>query len=102
MSIFLFSTFSRNGIGEGAEKKNATYAASGGWLQPANRWLVRPQTDMFWSALHGMEAVGGYEQMLLQYFRRWPSLMTKAMLQRILNSGQMQIGGVAIKTLITT
>ena len=57
---------------------------------------------VFWSALHGMEAVGGYEELLIQYFRRWPSLMTKSMLSRILNSGQRHIGKVEIATLIST
>ena len=55
---------------------------------------------VFWSALHGMESVGGYEDLLLQYFRRHPSLMTRAMLRRILNSGQSHIGRVAISRLI--
>src|ERR1044072_1596394 len=58
-----------------------------------------PEEDgagVFWSALHGMEAVGGYEHLLLQYFRRFPSLMTKAMLRRILNSGPTPIGQAAI------
>jgi len=64
-----------------------------------------PEEDgagVFWSALHGMEAVGGYEQLLLRHFRRFPSLMTNTMLRRILNSGQTHIGQVAIATLITT
>ena len=56
--------------------------------------------EVFWSALHGMEAVGGYEDLLLQYFRRHPSLMTRALLRRILNSGQTHIGRVAISSLI--
>lgn len=56
---------------------------------------------VFWSALHGMEALGGYEDLLLQYFRRHPSLMTKTMLRRIQNSGQTHIGRVAISTLVT-
>jgi hypothetical protein len=55
---------------------------------------------VFWSALHGMEAVGGYEDFLLQYFRRYPSLMTRAMLRRLVNSGQSHIGRVAISSLI--
>ncbi len=55
---------------------------------------------VFWSAVHRMEAVGGYESLLLQHFRRYPSLMTRAMLRRILNSGQSHIGGVAISSLI--
>jgi hypothetical protein len=56
---------------------------------------------VFWSALHGMEAVGGYERLLLQYFRRFPSRMTRTMLRRILNSGQTHIGQVAITDFIT-
>jgi hypothetical protein len=57
---------------------------------------------VFWSALHGMEAIGGYEELLLQCFRRHPSLMTKAMLRRIQNSGQTHIGSVALGKLITS
>ena len=56
---------------------------------------------VFWSALHGMEAVGGYEDLLLQYFRRYPSFMTNVMLRRILNSGQTHIGRVALSRLIS-
>lgn len=55
---------------------------------------------VFWSALHGMEAVGGYEDLLLQYFRRCPSLMTRAMLRGIQNSGKTHIGKMAISDLI--
>jgi hypothetical protein len=56
---------------------------------------------VFWSALHGMETVGSYEDLLLQYFRRSPSLMTRTMLRRIQNSGQTYIGKVAISNLIS-
>lgn len=33
-----------------------------------------PEEDgpVFWSALHGMEHFGDYEDLLVQYFRRWP------------------------------
>ncbi len=55
---------------------------------------------VFWSALHGMEAVGDYEDLLLQYFRRYPSLMTATMLRRIQNSGQTHIGRVALSSLV--
>src|SRR5688500_6129793 len=55
---------------------------------------------VFWSALHGMVAVGGYEEMLLQYFRWHSFLMTKTMLRRIQNSGQTHIGMIALSTLI--
>jgi hypothetical protein len=62
-----------------------------------------PEDDgagVFWSALHGMESVGDYEELLLIHFQRFPSLMTKAMLKRILNSGQTHIGKVEISSLI--
>lgn len=62
-----------------------------------------PEDDgagVFWSALHGMEAQGGYEKKLLSYFRRWPGTMTTAMLYRIYNSGQEQIEGFPIDRLI--
>lgn len=64
------------------------------------RYAEEDGAGVFWSALHGMETVGGYEDLLLQYFRRHPSLMTEAMLRRILNSGQSHIGRVPISSLI--
>lgn len=56
---------------------------------------------VFWSALRVMEAVGGYEELLVQYFRRHPSLMTRIMLRRIQNSGRTHIGSVPLSILIT-
>ncbi len=55
---------------------------------------------VFWSAVRGMEQVGGYELLLLQYFLRKPALMTCVMLRRILNSGQTHIGGTSISALL--
>ena len=55
---------------------------------------------VFWSALHGMEAVGGYEEKLLAYYRRYPTEMTRAMLQRMLNSGVKQLGCMDIEKLL--
>lgn len=63
-----------------------------------------PEDDgggVFWSALHGMEAVGGYEEFLLQYLRRWPSLMTRTMLMRMMNGGETQIGKTPIASLLS-
>jgi hypothetical protein len=62
-----------------------------------------PEDDgsgVFWSALHGIEAAGGYEDLLLQYFHRHPSLMTSTMLRRIRKSGQTHIGHVEIASLV--
>jgi hypothetical protein len=47
-----------------------------------------------------MEHIGEYEDKLLMYFRRFPSLMTRTMLIRIRNAGSATIGGVEIATLI--
>ncbi len=55
---------------------------------------------VFWSALHGMESVGGYEQELASSFHRCPSEMARAMLIRIRNSGESNIGGVPISNLL--
>jgi len=62
-----------------------------------------PEADgsgVFWSALHGMEEVGGDEESLLGSHRRRPSLMTTTMLRRIKKSGQSHIGQIEIAPLI--
>lgn len=48
-----------------------------------------PEEDgsgVFWSALHGMEHFGGYESMLKEVHLKSPSLMSKIMLKRLVNS----------------
>lgn len=55
---------------------------------------------VFWSAVHGMEAEGGYENLLAGYFRRWPGFMTRAMLRRMQKSGTESINGKPIHILI--
>jgi hypothetical protein len=62
-----------------------------------------PEEDgagVFWSAVHGAEAVGGYETQLLGSFQRWPSFMTRVMLQRIRNSGEESVNDVLISSLL--
>ena len=55
---------------------------------------------VLWSAVHGMEAIGDYEELLLQYFRRHPTLMTRTMLSRMVNGGETMIGNTSISSLI--
>ena len=55
---------------------------------------------VFWSAIHGVEHTGDYEEKLLVYFRRYPTLMTRTMLRRLQNSGGNSISGVNISNLI--
>jgi hypothetical protein len=64
------------------------------------RFPYEDGAGVFWSAVHGMEARGGYEKKLLSYFRRWPGTMTTAMLRRIYNSGQELIESFPIERLI--
>ena len=62
-----------------------------------------PEEDgsgVFWTGLHGMEHIGGYEELLLQYYRRKPNEMTRAMLMRLKNSGEDRIGNTPISKLI--
>jgi hypothetical protein len=56
---------------------------------------------VFWSALHGMEAVGEYEEDLLNSFQRHPTLMVEAMLIRLRNAGETIVEGIPIDQLIT-
>jgi len=64
------------------------------------RYAQEDASGVFWSALHGMEAVGGYEELLVRRFKSAPSFMTRVMLRRILNAGQTHIGELAISGLI--
>ncbi|MGC4075894.1 MAG: hypothetical protein QM702_02435 [Rubrivivax sp.] len=59
-------------------------------------------SGVFWSALHGMEATGSYENELVRFFRRYPSEMTRTMLIRMRNAGDTKAAGVPIDLLIGT
>jgi hypothetical protein len=56
-------------------------------------------SGVFWSAVHGMEEKGNYEEKLLAYFRRFPTRMTRIMLVRLKNSGVEEISTVKIDSL---
>ncbi|WP_282609528.1 hypothetical protein [Pelagibius sp. Alg239-R121] len=58
-------------------------------------------TGVFWSAVHGMEHMGGYEKYLLEHVRKCESEMGWAMLHRLKNSGATHICDVPISELIT-
>ncbi|MBS0657883.1 MAG: hypothetical protein JSR82_06500 [Verrucomicrobia bacterium] len=62
-----------------------------------------PEEDgagVFWSAVHGLEAVGGYEELLVESFAATRSPMAKIMLRRLLNAGQSHVGLIAIAPLL--
>ena len=62
-----------------------------------------PDTDgagVFWSIVHGLEVLPGYEAQLLTSVRRVPSDMGVTMLGRLLNAGCNDINGVPIRQVL--
>ena len=55
---------------------------------------------VFWTLLHGIESVPGYEPHSLQSLRRRPSLFAVYMINRILNVGERDVEGVAWITVL--
>src|SRR5262245_40688164 len=55
---------------------------------------------VFWSILHGLEALPGYEQQLLTSIGRVPSDMGVTMLGRLLNAGYDSIDGVPTRHIL--
>ena len=55
---------------------------------------------VFWSILHGLESLHGYQEALMMSVRRMPSEMGVLMLGRMLNSGCADIKGVPICDLL--
>ncbi len=62
-----------------------------------------PEKDgygVFWSILHGLEKIPGYEAALVESVRRRPSLFGLDMINRILNVGRRQVNGVDLLALL--
>ncbi len=62
-----------------------------------------PQEDgagVFWSIVHGLESLKGYEPFLLASLRRVPSELGITMLKRIRKSGVEEIEGASIASLL--
>jgi hypothetical protein len=55
---------------------------------------------VFWSIVHGLESLPGYEAHLVRSVRRVPSEMGVTMLGRLLNAGCDDIDGVPIRDLL--
>jgi hypothetical protein len=55
---------------------------------------------VFWTLLHYVEGVVGYQEFLLSSVRRSPNEMTVAMLRRWINSGAVQFDGVDLLALL--
>ena len=61
-------------------------------FQVFERFPDKDGFGVFWSILHGLEAVPGYQPFLLDSVERAPSEFTVRMINRMLNAGELQIG----------
>jgi hypothetical protein len=62
-----------------------------------------PEDDgagVFWSLVHGLESLPGYEAELIRSVQRQPSEMGVTMIGRLLNGGVSQVGGVSLRELL--
>jgi hypothetical protein len=70
-------------------------------LRVFERFPVSDGYGIFWSILHGVERMPGrYESALVESCRRAPSRFTLTMVNRLLNGGQAQVGGIALIELL--
>ena len=69
-------------------------------LRVFERFPEEDGTGVFWSIVHGLETLSGYEPFLVASVQRVPSDFAVIMLGRILNSGQREIGDIFIPALL--
>ncbi|MFO0851256.1 MAG: hypothetical protein U0871_22275 [Gemmataceae bacterium] len=55
---------------------------------------------VFWSAVHGLESLSGYELALIESVRQAPAMFSLRMIRRILNSGVSEVAGVRLLELV--
>lgn len=70
-------------------------------LRVFERFPTEDGAGVFWTIIHGLESVPDYESLLVESVQRVPSEMGVIMLGRILNSGQGEISGVSISSLLS-
>ena len=75
-------------------KEGSPQAAIPEMLRVFERFPDDDGAGVFWSIVHGLEALPGYEAELLTSVRRVPSDMGVTMLGRLLNAGCNDINGV--------
>jgi hypothetical protein len=66
----------------------------GVWFRLYERFPEADGYGVFWTILHGIEATPGYEPLIVESVRRYPSQFPLLMVNRQLNGGVRQIGGV--------
>lgn len=55
---------------------------------------------VFWSIVHGLESLPGYEPALVESVRRAPAELSLVMIGRMLNAGVTEAGGVQLTSLV--
>jgi hypothetical protein len=63
------------------------------WFRLYERFPEEDGFGVFWSFLHGIETHAGYEVLVVESVRRYPSRFPVLMLNRMLNGGVRRAGG---------
>lgn len=70
-------------------------------LRVFERFPTQDGYGIFWSILHGLESLSGrYESKLIESIRRTPSEFSVVMINRMLNAGEAEVGGVSLLALL--
>jgi len=69
-------------------------------LQIFERFPEEDGSGVFWSILHALESLAGYESFLLASIKRKPTEFTVIMANRIMNAEQLKIDGEYITSLL--
>jgi hypothetical protein len=72
----------------------------GVWFRLYERFPEDDGYGVFWTILHGIEATPEYEPLIVESVRRYPSQFPLLMVNRQLNGGVRQIGGVDLLELL--
>jgi hypothetical protein len=64
------------------------------------RFPTEDGAGVFWSILHGLESLSGYEVRLVESVRKSPAEFSLLMVNRLLNSGRDEIGPVRLLDLL--
>jgi hypothetical protein len=81
-------------------KDGSPQAAIPEMLRVFERFSDDDGAGVFWSIVHGLEALPGYEAQLLSSVGRVPSDMGVTMVGRLLNAGYNDIDGVPIRHIL--
>ncbi len=69
-------------------------------LRVFERHPAEDGAGVFWSIVHGLESLPGYESRLVESVRKAPSEFTLLMVNRLLNAGYGEAGGVRLVPLL--